>query len=350
MIAALLLSIACVASAAPRITTIEPAFALTTRGTYVHISGSDLLALPLGCPFPECFRTVRFGDADASLISNLGPGGDELTVIAPPHAAGTVDVTVNIPGKGSVTIPGGFRYVAVDDKDSEHVLLPVVVGGPGAYGSQWKADLLLHNASDSPVRVDVPICNPAIVAVCPPPVWSAHTTYHVTPFVARGAQGVYVRVPRNASDSIDLQLRVQDTSRQSETWGTSLPVVRETDFRKIVRMHGIPTDGRFRDTLRIYGFEGSATTTMEVRVVDDATNAVLATMTIDAAPPQEDPNAQPFAMIGSLRDALPQIATAETVSVEVQSLFVPPPPLWAFVTVTNNETQHVTIVAPRETQ
>ncbi len=51
--------------------------------------------------------TVRF---DGILASIVGPAGDNLAVVAPQHAQGPVDVTLDAPAK-SVTFEAGFAYV-----------------------------------------------------------------------------------------------------------------------------------------------------------------------------------------------------------------------------------------------
>ena len=78
-----------------------------------------------------------------------------------------------------------------------------------------------------------------------------------------------------------------------------------------------------------------------MRIIDEALNAVIASANVDLVNYPDANSYPPFAQITSLRDTFPQTAAFETVGVEVESDLV-----WAFVAVTNNETQHVTVIAP----
>src|SRR5712691_11640706 len=134
------------------ITSIYPASGLTSGGTFVHILGTDLLGLPLACPALECGNYVRFGDVLGTISIN---SSTEIVAQTPPHAAGPVDVTVNIAGKAKITIPAAFRYESPGLTDNERILVPLFLGRvvPGAYGSMWLAELTLHNASDADIPV-----------------------------------------------------------------------------------------------------------------------------------------------------------------------------------------------------
>lgn len=325
------------ASAVPRVDRIEPSSGSTSGGTYVRIIGSDLTGFALACPSLECANYVQFGGE----LGNLIAGDDnEMIVITPPHAAGLVNVVVNIAGKVKLTLLSAYRYDTPSDSEEVRLLIPIAGNGPGAFGSQWHTDVTFHNASDSIVGPRGPFCNPIILAPCIPFLIEPHQTVHRTVYPLSGNPGAIVTIPRNVADQFDLQVRVQDLSRQSQTWGTAIPVVRPDDFRGIVRLHAIPTDARFRDTLRIYGYLRAEQ--VKVRILDESKATVIASTEIDLAATQDSTSYPPFGQIASLRDAFPQIASYETVGVEVEA-----PLVWAFVAVTNNETQHVTVIAPR---
>lgn len=228
---------------------------------------------------------------------------------------------------------------AAADTDSVRLLIPIASSGPGAFGSQWTTDLAIHNASDEIVYPDGPFCNPFILAPCIQYLIEPHRTGHRQLYPLFGP-GAFLYLPRRLANDIDVQLRVQDVTRQSQTWGTAIPVVRASDFRGVIRLHAIPTDSRFRDTLRIYGYLSGDTA--KVRVIDEETGAVIASTDVNIAASQDPTSYPPFGQIASLRDAFPAIASHATVGVEVESTLI-----WAFVAVTNNETQHVTVIAPQ---
>ena len=323
------------AAAEPHIATIKPASGIA--GTYIHILGSDLTPHPPLCSAIDCFNYVKVGD---TYLDAVAFDMNDWVVAAPPHAPGAVDVVINVAGRAKITIPNGFRYDDPTADDVERVMIPINVNAHGAFGSAWLTDITMHNATDATVLPQAPTCNPLILAPCLQFRIEPHQTVHPTLYNVSGTQGAIIRLPRAVADRIDIQARVVDLSRAAQTWGTDLPVVRETDFRRVVRLHAVPTDARFRATLRIYGYLDAVTA--QLRILDEATHAVIGSQKIALAASQDSTSYPPYAQISSLRDTFPQIAAYETVGVEVESELI-----WAFVSVTNNETQHVTVIAPQ---
>src|SRR5205814_3174156 len=129
------------------------------------------------------------------------------------------------------------------------------------------------NASNDSVSASVPIC--IGLSPCPPPVTvPPGTTSTPAVYASQFGSGAFLFVPQRSVDDIDVVLRVQDTSRQSQTWGTSLPTVRPTAFKPLIRLPAVPTDSRFRVTLRIYGYSDQADP-VRVRVFDPTSSALI---------------------------------------------------------------------------
>ncbi len=124
-------------------------------------------------------------------------------------------------------------------------------GVPGAFGSVWKGEFTIYNAGTAPVDIRSRFCGPNIFSGCSDGPFTVPALWAVQPPIS-GAPGVFVFVPTDAAPTVSLQFRTQDTSRESQTWGTTIPVVRAADFRSMVRLIDIPTDARFRVTLRVY--------------------------------------------------------------------------------------------------
>lgn len=331
------------------ISSIYPASGPTSGGTFVHILGTDLLGFPLACPALECSNYVRFGEVLGTININ---GSTEIVAQTPPHAAGPVDVTVNVAGKAKITVPAAFRYDA-NASDLEQILLPLVLSAPvsGAYGSIWKGEVLFFNASSEEVPVSAPNCNPFVLTPCPPPLrLLPQSTQAPTLYPLPGpAGGVLIYVPRRNIHDVDISLRVQDISRQAQTWGIAIPVVRSTDYQSVARLNGIPTDSRFRTTLRVYDYGGSSGSPITVRIFDPSSAQPLVDTRLELRAAQ-DPQTYPgYLQIDGLTDVFPAIRGHEVVRVEVASASIPPRPLWAFLSVTNNETQHVTLITPSPT-
>ena len=89
-------------SPSPSVNSVSPDQGSTSGGTTVTIGGG----------FVTGVTSVKFGGASAPFIADIADGA--VIASAPPHAAGTVDVTVTTPGGTSqVTAADHFTYVAL---------------------------------------------------------------------------------------------------------------------------------------------------------------------------------------------------------------------------------------------
>jgi hypothetical protein len=107
LLASMAVPVGASASSAPTITSLEPNNGPTSGGTTVIIHGEPL----------ENARSVHFGSVEGKIIEEECGGLCEimpyrtLVVESPPHAAGTVDVTVETDGGVSLPTPGDeFTY------------------------------------------------------------------------------------------------------------------------------------------------------------------------------------------------------------------------------------------------
>lgn len=239
----------------------------------------------------------------------------------------------------------------------DRFLVPIVIDGesPGAFGSRWVTRLVIHNASNDTVNVTQAFgCS---LATCPNQAVPPHTTVFDLPngFVlddgvtgTRSGTGAFVHVRRLYRDSMSFNLRVQDLSRQALTRGTELPLVHESEaFLKTLQLINVPTDARFRVAIRFYDFEpGNTDRHVRMRVYS-GTNQPLAETTVALVPNLRLLNYLPgYAQFVDLVGAFPQVAASETVRVEITPLSEGLR-FWAFASVTNNETQHVTTITPQ---
>src|SRR5438309_11746556 len=94
-------------SADVTVSTISPASGLTRGGEIVHIHGANMFDPPLGCPAPICSWYVNFGDTAAGIVDITST---DVVVVAPPHAAGAVDVEVHAPLSASIILKSAFHY------------------------------------------------------------------------------------------------------------------------------------------------------------------------------------------------------------------------------------------------
>jgi hypothetical protein len=269
---------------------------------------------------------------------------------------GLVDVSVRVGGEEWVR-PGAFQYVF--PQEYETILLPALTNDviPGAYGSQWKIDhtvyngnaidlqpysdymhflyvcmILCPNTSTIPAGKAIPV--PMMFGTSRPPNWILH-------------------VRREVADALTFSLRVRDLSRQSETWGTEIPVVREVRFKPTLQLLDVPLQERFRQTLRIFALPSpTCCGAVRVRFYSLQSGALLYETTAQLQlpafatdiPGSPDFPVQPEGAEVDQLNTIPELAGTSSVRIELDGVSRK---LWAYVGVTNNATQHVTIVSPQ---
>lgn len=229
----------------------------------------------------------------------------------------------------------------------ERVLIPITANRvPGLNGSVWQTHLAITNQSARPVSVlGHGVCqfNP-----CPnPDDIAAESTIYPRAYMP------YLSVPCDRSHDVSFQFRVQDLSRQSQTWGTSIPVVRERDLfdGRNVSVTDIPNGPEFRSMLRVYGFDPGREATVTIRIfgLDETItesgrgDKLLASQQHVVAVDPLAPNTGPAYLQVPLW-MVPEALGASRIRVEIEG--APGFRLWAFISATNNVTQHVTVLVP----
>jgi hypothetical protein len=254
------------------------------------------------------------------------------------------------------------------------ILLPVVVDRPlaGAFGSQWQTELGLTNVGTSAMWV-YPIqfvginCSMGCASPytqLPAGVTSPSLIYYFgigTP----PSNGFVLHAEDQYADSLRVSLRVHDLSRQDKSWGATIPVVPESRFANSVSLPALPgEDQNFRVNVRIYSF--TTDTPVQVNVQAFATSpfvslgppkvdVMLGSQSFSLASPMPDVAGTPtppagshpsYLMIGDLK-SITGGSTSQRYRLEISSA-TPGATIWAFATITNNDTQEVTVVGPAE--
>ncbi len=294
------------------ISTITPASGLTRGGDLVDIRGTNLLAP--GCPGPACMTLVVFGGNSAPIVFNAD---GEIIVVAPAHAAGPVDVVISIGGALPLVLPCGFAFQTPAEGESVHFLLPIAGATTGVLNTTWRTDVSVTNENAVPVTIAGTTVQPLTTKT----------------FLLSGTTA-FLDIPRELSDGVTISLRVHDTTHDADNLGVDVPVVPPSQFRKSVVLTSLPSDSRYRMLLRIYGYGGPASAVVRVR--DANTGTLLDQMTTELTG-----SSPSYAQI-----PLSTSATAPR-TVEVTTAGRSDPPIWAFVSVTNNITQQVTLATPR---
>jgi hypothetical protein len=329
------------------VTTILPASGVTTGGDFVHIRGHGLIGSTLLCPGVSCTNSVKFGDAFGRIVSN---SVSEIVAIAPAHAAGSVDVTVTITNVATpVVLAKAYRYQGRSNDDWERILIPVAASGPGPNAARFETEILITNAGDELVGIGgATIEGPG--PFFPSPIVAPHTTRSFTDLLLqnpRQAVGafIYYYSARSARDVIT-KVRVHDTSRDASGFGVEIPAVSDLDFSAMVRLAGIPTDARFRSTLRVYAYDATNFGPVTLRVRDNADGTLLATVPVALTADRLNPETFPAAAQLSLDPIIEPLRSHARVRIDIADSDAIRP-IWGFVSITNNQTQEITLVTPQ---
>jgi hypothetical protein len=351
---ALLVSVSAFAQA-PVVQSITPDKGPESGGTEVVIRGINL-GMQVACIRP-CPPRVGFGDVfvDATEVSD-----QQLRVTTPVHPSGVVDVTIAIPGRPTVILEDAFTFLDDIESPYEAVLLPLYFPGtlPGAFDTQWATDLWIHNGGSESVSIADRVC-PASTP-CPPVIpltvglGAGHSLHDPTEFFrpARTNPSQILYISNDGAKDVSFGLRVADTSRHALNGGTDLPVIREGELlTRTAQLHNVPLENStFRILLRVYDMSYSEAQ-FAVRfypATHDDPKPSIYSLTLTAKTPRQGPfRAEAayaeldIAHLLSLRLAWPQVAR-----IEIEPL-TPGSRYWAFVSLTNNETQLVTLITPQ---
>lgn len=230
---------------------------------------------------------------------------------------------------------------------AHRILVPIYspFGIVGAYGSVWLTELSILNTTTERAVISnyYPWCGPVtcIPVEFPPGVQTSHG--YITSAWNKPAAVLFI--DDQFANHFAFQLRVRDTSRVAEGYGTWFPVVDEADFRRaVLHLLDIPIAPRYRHMLRVYSMDAPGESTVRVRI--HATSAV--------------PTAGPDPIIAEKVLALSSLFPHYAELADLAALAGEQPPerfrvsiepegdfhIWGMVSVTNNDTQQVTAIFP----
>lgn len=238
------------------------------------------------------------------------------------------------------------------------VLVPVFTTQPmpGAYGSLWQSQFVMHNGTFSRTY-DIMTCPPGVGCMG---VGSADQEL-VPGETQVGLPGRYYPLPANpvagtvvylispavgdVGDNLAFDLRIVDLSRSATAAGTEIPVVRDRDlYTSTIHLLNVPTDARFRLALRVFEMNLDRAQ-FAVRIFDQTTNGLLATRlittTLNVPPGGFTPG------FAEMTDLLSGVAAPPSeIRIEIEPLTAGESS-WAYVSITNNESQQITLVTPQ---
>lgn len=224
------------------------------------------------------------------------------------------------------------KSVAPNASVFERILIPVLFDAPGANGSEWRSELTIVNTRPWFIQ---------------PYNFSRIAPNQVQRITDKKyPQGVAFMAPREETGDLAFSLRIRDVSRVAEGFGTNIPVVRERDMytNVLVPLPDVPLDPRYRVKVRVYAFDAYAS-----NLVPGASLTLVDAFGARTHLHKELTESCHTAACHAITPLFAEFDLApgregERVDLYVQS--VPDARVWAFATVTNNDTQQVTIVTP----
>jgi hypothetical protein len=326
----------------PAITSVSPATGPVGGGTAVVIHGSGFNNNCFYCSPPFAEPEVYFGGTPATSAHYVDSG--TIEAVTPAHLPGLFSVSVQLHdgvGPDSDTRVDAFTFTGEIEDAFDPILFPIYTGPVrGRYGSEFVTTPRVA-AKGTPVPL---LGYDTSCSRYDPPIYP-DTPYFVGPAMelfpdCSPSVGRLFYVDKGRSADLAAGLRVADTFYDALDHGVEIPVVRRDDFTlsKIVLL-GVPIDSRFRNTLRIYGLS-HIISIVNVQIGSELRQVSLATSV--------DPYRPAYVEIADFPATLPNGQQTLTVTVAPVRLGValPPNPIWAFISVTNNETQRITTITP----
>ena len=327
-------------AAAPAIHSLVPNSGPASGGTTVTIHGSGFEICPVcSPPLPP---TVLFDGTPAVSVRLVDE--TKLEVVTPPHREGTASVTVD-QHDGMAPAANAYTFTGDIFAGLEPILVPAFTPPVrGAFGSVFETTVVASHRGEGPrillfgrdtsCFTFTPILEPLNPITLEAGAITIELPTDCSTWPAR-----FFYVPAGQTERTAFNARVHDVSRSNLSHGTEIPVVRASEFTTgPVALLNVPLDPRFRNTLRIYGLAPS-----EVVVTIDSREHVIALQ------PGRDEFEPSYAIFSQF--AIDEIPANVRVTVRPLTPITSPPtptvPIWAFVAVTNNDTQEITTITPQ---
>lgn len=340
-----LLSIAPIALADPVITSVSPIEGPVAGGTTVTIKGSGFSNVCIICSPPFGDPRVYFGVAPARSVRFID--ANTIEAVTPASLPHTASIAVH-QNDGSLTngfLDDAFTFTGDPNEVFDAVLFPIFLPPvDGAYGSRFETTARVSNQS----------------IVSGSTLYGLDTTCYLftpntTPYDPIGLGAQQILLPGCSTSTgrvfylskgsrMGASLRVRDLSRQAHSHGVEIPVVRLSEFTNDrVALLGVPADPRFRKTLRIYSMSGR-----DVWVSVAINGVGVGQVLLD---PRKDLFEPAYGVFTDFPLDLPADSFMQVdlfMGTSPDGTIHPDTPrIWGFISVTNNETQEMTVISPQ---
>lgn len=313
----------------PTISTVTPADGSAIGGSLITILGTGFEYCP---PYMSACTsaTVRIGGKTADVVERAE---NRLVVRTPSNSVGTYDIEISTLG-GTARRANAFTY---GSRAFVRFLLPVFIEGEvnGAHDSRWTTELSGFLRGTGTARVTDEPSNTSADVIASGAAF--------TPSVDTERQGLgrFIYVSTEAAERITLNLRARDVSRSAENLGVEVPVVSAADTfaaDSVIAIINVPVAEQYRQKLRVYDFEGEYGRTVRVNA-----GGVVRDLTMSSGDVGGDFPAYPGYAELDL-NAIPELQGLDKITVTIET--PDEGRFWAYVSVTNNNTQQVTTVTP----
>ncbi|MDQ3282467.1 MAG: hypothetical protein M3Q69_13785 [Acidobacteriota bacterium] len=230
----------------------------------------------------------------------------------------------------------------------------------GANGSRWAVETWLYSRAEEFVVV-APTpgdCGP-VMCMSSRAVYAGEQPSFFIPY-QNVPTGLLVHVRGTHANEVVIESKIRDISRNQASAGVEVPVVREDRFSAgALTLLNVPLDPRFRALLRVYALPEAPSREVEIRYLrmpplqNDSEHHDVVVLraerrSLQAPPAPAYPYGAeyltPYLEIPSLA-SVPGVAGESSIWIEIRPVS-PGLRIWAFVSITNNETQEVTLVTP----
>ena len=154
--------------------------------------------------------------------------------------------------------------------------------------------------------------------------------------------GAFIYVSADAAPAVEFSIRVRDLSQNAASAGVEIPVVRQSQFlERTFSLLNVPVRGDRRTLLRVYGAADAADRDVVVRVYEPVFWKIVSESYVRV---RNIGFVDYIPAYGELDLASLAVGPLDHARVEIEP--APGTRVWAFVSVTDNRTQNVTVITP----
>ena len=241
------------------------------------------------------------------------------------------------------------------DEDFVKVMVPVgKTRQTGAFDTIWRLDSWVFNSSEQRITISHgrPVCpimcaggRPSVPPRRLDPLELIPNVGSITP------NGFFVYFPRAHEKDLTFHVRMVLETQDGDVPSVEVPIVHERDFRTApIVLIEVPNSAERRVMLRVYESTGGPRTVARIRVFASSGIEILSERVVSLS--RGTVGGDEFPMYSGvaqmpLSDLIDLSTAPEQLRIEVTGESPEDLPIWAFASITENDTQHVTLITPQ---